>query len=194
MRKVLYKSVTDHVARKLAAVVYQKNANGELEATFRSRLRTVTAPTVSQQAARDRFREATRYAKRALLDEVLRPIYRAVAKEHDQLPRAMAVSDWFNPPVVRRFILDRYQGRIGDLIEVDATDDIAVASVEVIVRLDSSGAEIERGMAMLADGRWLYTATAPLAPEEIVTSRRSPRTTRATKGGSSSPFNAEVTS
>jgi hypothetical protein len=169
MRKFIFKSVTHHVARKLADVVYQKNANGELEAVFRPRLRTATTLTASQQAAHDRLRDASRYAKRALLDDNLRPIYLAAAKENDRRPRAVAAGDWFNPPVVRRFLLEQYRGNAGDIIEVDATDDVAVASVEVIVRLASGDVEIERGMATLIEGRWLYTATAPLAPGEAVT-------------------------
>lgn len=129
----------------------------------------MTTPTAAQLAAQDRFRNASRYAKRALLDEALRPLYQAISEAEDRRARAVAVTDWFRPPVVRRFLLEEYQGNIGGRIEVDATDDSAVASVEVVIRLASDGEEVERGSAVLIDGRWLYTAIAPIAPGEAIT-------------------------
>jgi hypothetical protein len=58
----------------------------------------------------------------------------------------VALSDWFNPPVVRR--IERNEGRI----RVEAIDNVIVTRIRVTI-LNESGAVLEMGEAVPLDPR-----------------------------------------
>src|SRR3954470_23388146 len=57
-------------------------------------------PTANQLAFRARFAEASIYARRVQRDPELLAYYEPLAKERGRRVRAVAISDWFNPPTV----------------------------------------------------------------------------------------------
>jgi hypothetical protein len=59
----------------------------------------------------------------------------------------VALGDWFNPPVIQRV------ERRGDAIRIQASDDVLVAGVQVVV-LDEQGKTLERGEAVKGKGDW----------------------------------------
>ena len=59
--------------------------------------------------------------------------------------------------------MSAYLGQIGDAITVQATDDVEVVNVTVVIRA-SSGAVLEQGPATKLDTCWVYHATTSTPP------------------------------
>ena len=59
----------------------------------------------------------------------------------------MALSDWFNPPVIHK--LEREEGRI----RIWASDNVEVASVQVMM-LDDEGKIVEKEEVLRGEGDW----------------------------------------
>ena len=118
-------------------------------------------PTEGQQAAQDRFRQAALYGKMVMADPATKAIYEEAAKEKGQPVFSMTVADFFNAPSVDEVDLSAYGGKVGDCIEVRASDDFAVTGVTVAIA-NTSGQTLEEGAATEtppASGHWTYTAT-----------------------------------
>ncbi len=77
------------------------------------------------------------------------PIYAELAKGTTKTAYNIALSDWFNPPVINN--ITRQDG----YIRVDATDNVQVTKVIVTI-LDEEGKPLEQGEAMLSKGLWEY--------------------------------------
>jgi hypothetical protein len=97
-----------------------------------------------QKDHQQRFREAASYARWAA--KVL-PIYAELAKGTMKTAYNIALSDWFNPPVVH--CIERRDGRI--LIET--SDTVMVTKVQVTI-LDEEGKIFEKGQAIKGEGDW----------------------------------------
>ncbi len=103
-----------------------------------------------QKDHQSRFRRAVFYAREAARSQ---PIYAQLAAGTVLSPYNIALSDWFNPPVIHK--IEREQGRI----LVWASDDVMVTSVQVMV-LDEEGEVLEEGQGIRAEGDWWeYVAT-----------------------------------
>jgi hypothetical protein len=102
--------------------------------------------SAKQKAHRQRVKEAARYAKWA--DDIY-PIYAQVAKKSDKWlsPYNVAMSDWFEAPVIHR--LERRDG----CILVEASDNVMVATVQVTV-FDEDGTILEKGEATRGQENW----------------------------------------
>lgn len=127
-------------------------------------------PTAAQQATRDRFKQATLYGKMVMADPESKALYEAAAKAKGLPVFSLTVADFFNAPSVDEVDLAGYSGAVGDEIVVQASDDFAVAGVQVSLA-DDGGSLIEAGEAVETpprSGRWVYTATAAVAPGATV--------------------------
>lgn len=104
-----------------------------------------------QLTHQSRFQEAAAYARNAAKTN---PIYAELAKGTTKTAYNIALSDWFNPPVIHQ--VKRQNGRI--LIE--ASDNVLVNKVLVMI-LDSEEKIVERGEAVFVkDMRWEYISAA----------------------------------
>jgi hypothetical protein len=120
-------------------------------------------PSVNQQAAREKFLAAIRFAKRAMADPEIKKLYEPRA-EGDNKPFNLAVEDFLKPPVISDIIVDTYTGAVGSLLQLLVTDDTVVKTVEVTITA-ADGAQVEKGVALQDQAEpnspiWLYTATA----------------------------------
>jgi hypothetical protein len=140
----------------LGNFVYRKTSDGIIAS---QRVENTAAPTAAQLAVRQRFSGAAAYAKSMLADPVEGPRYLAAAAAKGMRPVAFAVADFLTPPAVQAVAAAGYHGAVGDVIIVRATDDFEVRGVTVALR-DAANAVLEQGAAVLADGRWHYTAIA----------------------------------
>jgi hypothetical protein len=96
-----------------------------------------------------RFREAVAYARQAAKTQ---PIYAELAKGTMKTAYNIALSDWFNPPVIHR--VERHDNEI----IVQASDNVRVAKVVVKV-LDEEGTVLEKGKAWQQQGDcWVYAS------------------------------------
>jgi hypothetical protein len=123
-------------------------------------------PTPAQKAQRERFRQATRYAREAMADPAARAVYEKLARPQKKPPHTLAVGDWLNAPIVESIELRKYDGAAGSEIAVAARDDVRVVAVTVTLA-EEGGGEIEAGAAHESppgSGRWLYTASAEARP------------------------------
>jgi hypothetical protein len=91
-----------------------------------------------------RVKEAAAYAGPASREN---PIYAELAAGTLKNAYNVALGDWFHPPVIHRV------ERKGDAIRIQASDDVVVAGVEVVV-WDDQGRAVERGEALQGKGHW----------------------------------------
>jgi hypothetical protein len=97
-----------------------------------------------------RFQQAVAYAKAAMEN----PIYIEKAKGTSKNAYNIALSDWFNPPVIRGI------ERLDQCIRVNARDNVMITKVIVTI-LDDQGKTLEQGQAVLVYGVWWdYVAAA----------------------------------
>ena len=122
-------------------------------------------PSPAQLAQRQRFKEGAAFAKFAQADPDLRAFYEPIALRREISVFALAMGDFLTKPSIKSLDLSNYQGRVGDIISITATDDIGLADVDVNI-ISNQGTPIERGKAVetgVGSGKWTYTATAPVA-------------------------------
>lgn len=157
MAKATLNSVVGGISGKSGGFVFRQ-MGGE---TFISQPASVRPGTGSraQQAQRDRFKQATWYARRVLADPCQLEAYQALGKQLNRRADELVTGDFLTPPVVDRIDVSSYQGQPGGVIRVLATDDIEVVSVDVTVQA-AGDVLIERGPAAKVHGVWCYTAIA----------------------------------
>lgn len=97
-----------------------------------------------QKDHQSRFQQAVAYAKDAAQRY---PIYAELAAGTLKNAYNVALSDWFNPPVIHK--IERAQG----CIRILASDNVMVARVQVTV-LDEEGVIRERGEGVRGEGDW----------------------------------------
>ena len=78
-------------------------------------------------------------------------------------PYNIALSDWFNPPVIHR--IERENGRI----RVWASDNVMVTRVQVMI-LDKEGKMMEKGEGIRGEGDWWECA--PTATGKVIVEAR----------------------
>jgi len=98
-----------------------------------------------------RFQEAAAYARNAAKTQ---PIYTQLAAGTTKTAYNIALSDWFNPPVIHT--IKQYKS---GMIRIEATDNVLVTKVIVTV-LDAKERVLEKGEAMPIKGFWEYIPAA----------------------------------
>jgi len=127
-------------------------------------------PSAGQRAQRERFRQAVQYGKKALAEPEGRLFYQAAAKARQTSLYGAVITDYFHGPVVERVESGGYQGRVGDEIQVWATDNVGVAAV-TIEFIDETGQVFEQGEAQetpTTGGCWVYVTHRTAAPDSLV--------------------------
>src|SRR5215216_4950770 len=97
-----------------------------------------------QKEHHKRFKAASAYAKRASRSLA---IYAQLAEGTMKNAYNIALGDWFHPPVIHRV------ERKGSVIRVQASDDVMVTSVQMLV-LDEKGKTVEKGEAIKGKDDW----------------------------------------
>ena len=119
-----------------------------------------TAVSDKQREQRQRFQQATIYARGALADTAVKEQYEAAAKKKKSMNAYnVAVADFFNAPNIATVDLSSYTGAAGDEIRIVVTDDFAVEAVHVKID-NADGSPVEEGLAQNTSGHvWVYAAT-----------------------------------
>ena len=117
-------------------------------------------PTAKQLAQRQRFQEASVYAKAQLQDPDIKAEYEASKDNRLMSAYAVAVADFLQAPDIQEIDLSDYNGDPGDTIRVRVTDDFRVDAVRVIIT-NGDGSQVEAGDAVQQQNAvdWVYTAT-----------------------------------
>jgi hypothetical protein len=94
MAKIQFSNIIVSVSGKMGNIVIRRSSSGDhyiCRAPDRPRVKASEA----QNAQRQRFKEATDYAKAAVAHPTVGPIYREAALKANKQPYALAVSDYF---------------------------------------------------------------------------------------------------
>ncbi|MEJ1242225.1 hypothetical protein WBG78_29015 [Chryseolinea sp. T2] len=159
MPRVVNNNILAGVSGKLGNnIVIRQSARGIVMAN-KPKKRS-TAVTESQLVVRDRFQEASFYAR----EQTSRPESLAIYKTGVTLKLnsayLVAVSDYLKKPRITAFNASAYSGAVGDLIKVRASDDFRVVSVTLVITA-ASGEVLERGEAVFTSlgglMDWIYT-------------------------------------
>ena len=116
--------------------------------------------TAKQEEARDRFLEATQYAKHQTNDPEGKAFYQKGVSSKMTSAYVVALADYLSTPKVKSITTKEYQGKAGDLITVWAKDDFVVTRVSVMIK-DRKGNLLEQGDATPDTSNphtWKYTA------------------------------------
>jgi hypothetical protein len=121
---------------------------------------TQNPPTAKQVAHRQRFQEASVYAKAQLQDPDMKAEYEAMGEARHLTAYAVAVADFMQAPDIQEIDLSDYSGDAGDTIRVRVTDGFRVETVRVIIT-NGDGSQVEAGDAVQQQNAvdWVYTAT-----------------------------------
>ncbi|MGA7193766.1 MAG: hypothetical protein WBW94_09055 [Anaerolineales bacterium] len=104
-----------------------------------------------QKAHHARFQAAAAYAHEASISQ---PIYAQLAAGTMKNAYNLALGDWFHPPVIHSI------EKRGGKVLVQASDDVCVASLRVMM-VDDNGSVLEEGDAVQLGGDWWeYETTA----------------------------------
>jgi hypothetical protein len=158
MAKVRHNAVIRGISGGIGHMVFRQMPDGS---TYISGKQDFSKRKFSQgqKDHQSRFRQAVLYARDAAKSQ---PIYAQLAAGTILSPYNIALSDWFNPPVIHCV------ERQGTIIRVQASDDVCVAGVEVRI-LDEEGKVVEKGEAIREKGIreegiggdwWEYAPTA----------------------------------
>jgi len=109
--------------------------------------------------ARSKFRRASRYAANILKDPGMLAIYSAKVRR-GVTPYNLALKDYYTPPKVNMIDVSAYHGIPGEVIRVEAYDEIRLSSVTVTIA-DAAGGIIEMGSCepSVQAGLFVYTTT-----------------------------------
>ena len=124
-----------------------------------------TPPSAGQSAHRERFKLAAAYGKSAMSNNAIRALYEEAAKRRDIPVFSVMVADYFNAPTLNDLDLSAYNGQVGDLIHVTASDDFGVANVYVSLNT-AEGTSFESGDAVETapgSGHWTYSTQSVIA-------------------------------
>lgn len=112
-----------------------------------------------QKKHQSRFKQAAAYAREAAKTQ---PAYAKLAAETTRNAYNLALSDWFNPPVIHG--IQRKKGRI----RVNASDNVLVAEVRIRI-MDAEGNILEERQAeQVAAEWWEYVSGAEGSVEATV--------------------------
>ena len=120
--------------------------------------------STAQQAVKDKFRAAAKYARSILQNPEYFLAYAAMAGP-GRSAYSVAVTDYLHNPVIESIDLTMYKGTTGDPVKILASDFLIVVSVHVTIK-DANGNEVENGEAQKnAENNSLsYAATATVSP------------------------------
>ena len=94
MAKVKLQPWVVGLSGKMGDIVFKQTRNGEVTLSSCPDMSNVEW-SPAQQAHRERFKQASAYARAALADPAVRAMYEKKAKKAGKTPRNMAISDYF---------------------------------------------------------------------------------------------------
>lgn len=150
--------ITRGLSGRLGKMISYRRIGNDTEAFRRPGKRKGKA-TAGQQAHRERFLEASYYAKSTIADPVKKAVYQEKAANRKRAYN-LAMADFMKAPIIRSVTTGDYHGQAGDTITIRAIDDFKVTAVKVTIT-GSNGTVLEEGNAVAQPGGldWVYTAT-----------------------------------
>jgi hypothetical protein len=151
----------EEINGEIKGLVYYRSAEGKRIVQPKGER---TAPLSEKQLSHlDRFKLASIYGNLVKKDPKLAAEYWPFCTGRMR-PYQAGLSDFMKPPSIAAIDLQAFAGQPGQLIQVHATDDTRVMSVEVVIRHAASNDVFEHGPAELSIvvDHWLYTTTTAI--------------------------------
>jgi NADH dehydrogenase/NADH:ubiquinone oxidoreductase subunit G len=148
--------VTQGMSGKLGGIVFRQVAGKTVISQAPEKSKKEASE--KQQKHKEKFQEATIYAKIAVVQEETKELYAKAAKKKKGLSAYnVAVADYLNAPDIKNIDLSEYTNEAGSKIKIIAVDDFMVKSVSVEI-YSMDGSLMENGDAEnVAGGLWVYT-------------------------------------
>ena len=167
MARVTLNPVLDQISGSVGDLVFRRTPSGGQSIASKPSP-PAGGPSEAQLAQRDRFRRAAAYGRSVMADPEARAFYDALAAARKVPVFSLVVADFLHAPTVGAVDVSGYAGAAGDVVRVEAWDDVEVVRVEVVLT-DGAGAVLETGEAVSDGWRWTYTAQAAAPPGATVT-------------------------
>jgi hypothetical protein len=156
MAKVRKNALIDGLSGSIGELVLKRARSGTTYVARKPTFPDNRQFSAAQLAHQRRFKAAAAYAKQAAQTE---PIYAALAKKTGQPAYNVALADAMHPPRVIEIDASGYSGKAGEVIRVQAEDDVQVTRVHVAI-YDARERVIEEGDADSDHaGQWWTYAT-----------------------------------
>lgn len=157
MAQVKNNIIIQDVSGAIGKQIVLKCVNGK---TILSKMPSMpTTRTPKQKAQSKRFKNASSYAKKSLLNPLLKELYTTEAKRRGIINAYnMALSDYMKAPEIKFVDTSAYTGsQIKEPITIEVNDNFKV--VEVRVTISHSDKIIEEGNAIFTKDLWQYFTT-----------------------------------
>lgn len=148
------------ISGMLGKLLVFRHIRGKLVVSNRPTKRGIL--TDHQKKMKNRFLRAVQYARTQITNPESKAEYETgiTIKKHSAYH--VALTDHLIAPVIGLVNTSGYTGKVGDIIQIRATDDFKVVSVHVVIR-NGDGTLSEQGDAVFLSGtldEWRYTALA----------------------------------
>jgi hypothetical protein len=166
MAVVAMNDLTEGLSGKVGKIIFRTYL-GKTYAS--SRPRKHKKQSEQQRSNRDKFKLATQYAKRMMVDADMKAYYKGIAIQL-ALPNAYtaAITDYMRKPQISEVDISGYNGRLGDRIKITVSKkNFKLASVDVIIASEDNRV-LEQGPAQWHGGdQWEFRGEALLlSPED----------------------------
>ncbi len=159
MSKVENNPLLRGVSGMIGGTIIFRTVRGQQQMVNRPKKRAGT--TDKQKVVTDKFKRASQYASRQIAQKASLALYQEGVTQKKHTPYLVAMSDYLISPEVANINFLSYDGKVGDVIVVTATDDFEVTAVKIIITA-ADGMEIEKGDAgpdLEQINQWAYKAT-----------------------------------
>lgn len=146
MAKVINNVILEGLSGSIGNLVFRQMPDGSTRVSAKPDF-SQRVFSQEQKEHQDRFKQAVAYARQAARTQ---PIYAELAEGTTKNAYNIALSDWFNPPVIHDI------GNSRGNIRVVASDNVWVTDVRIKI-MDEAGKLLESGQAQQIDAeRWEY--------------------------------------
>lgn len=160
MTKIKNNPLLKGASGKLGDVIVFRQVRGGV--VMANKPKQPTSFTEKQVVARTKFQRATSYAKRQMLNPETKAMYATGVNDSKISAYLVALTDYIKAPEIQDVSATGYTGAIGQTVEITATDDFRIKSVQVSIT-SAAGVLVESGEAVLqpdSPDKWTYTSTA----------------------------------
>ena len=154
--KIKLSPLIKELSGKLGDVVFRRC--GDKVIACRRPTKSKRKPTQEQHAHRNRFIDAVQYANRQVRNPVAKAEYETRITENRLSAHAVAMADFFHPPVIELIDTSAYHGNAGETIVIKAVDDFRVTSVLVAIKCDGLLTEEGEALRQGSTDYWHYTS------------------------------------
>jgi hypothetical protein len=156
MARVTKKSLLKGLSGKIGNLVIRQVGEETVVSAAERGPRAPRSPR--QQAQLGRMYQAQLYGSAQHRDAEAKALYATRIDSDRTSARSVAIADYMHSPEIQAVDRRGYQGRLGDQLQVEATDDFAVTAVAIRIEGPAGEVLIQGPARLQASGNWVFTA------------------------------------